>query len=79
MATPSHAHQPVNEGLQGVIDLIESAQGGYGALAWATGLIAKGFHELDVLAGARAGELDEQATTLTVFILFPAVEAIETG
>ena len=48
--------------------LIEPPQCCYGALFGAARVVTKCLDELDVLIGAGAGELDEQATTLNHYI-----------
>ena len=47
------------------VELIDAPQRCNGALLGSASLVSVGRHELDVLVGAAAGELDEHATTVS--------------
>jgi len=63
-AAPFGAQQGVEECVDLAVGVVGAAKGGEGALARFAGVVAIGLDELDVGAGAGAGELDEHAETL---------------
>jgi len=63
-STSTDLEQSRNDGIEVVGDLVEAPKGRQGAVFRFPPIVSIGFYELEILAGARSGYLDEHASTI---------------